>query len=64
MFNFFMNKIFRDLEANHEIHKNIVPQKFGVIRYSSTRDDILSLLSRGNHMPSVGEQTGIPVGRA
>ena len=24
---------FRDLEVNHEIHENIVPQKFGAIRY-------------------------------
>ena len=27
---------FRDQQSNHEIHENIVPQKFGAIRYTSS----------------------------
>ena len=29
----FHEKIFCDLEVNHKIHENIVPQKFGTIQY-------------------------------
>ena len=29
----FREKYFRELRANHEIHENIIPRKFGAIRY-------------------------------
>ena len=29
----FREEKFRDQKANHEIHENIVPRKFGAIRY-------------------------------
>ena len=29
----FREENFRDQKSNHEIHENIVPQKFGTIRY-------------------------------
>ena len=29
----FREENFHDQKSNHEIHKNIVPRKFGVIRY-------------------------------
>ena len=32
----FCEKNFRHWMSNHEIHKNIVPQKFGAIRYIIT----------------------------
>ena len=35
----FCEENFRDYKSNHEIHENIVPRKFGAIRYYAIPDD-------------------------